>query len=135
MIDDHRLSSVFNKTEFTFYRHFYKKSNQVEGRSEAQLKYVEEGEDEVSLGLWDRFLASCTKIPVQDNFYLNWWLRGLRGFDPEKDPTMAPPFLTKEGFTKLKVGQNLCEGMLLFLLLYRDLWTEFKCLHVLLKTT
>ena len=66
---------------------------------------MQEGEDEVSQGLWDRFLASCTKIPVQDNCYLSWWLRGLRGFDPEMNPNMAPPFLTKEGFTKLKVGQ------------------------------
>ena len=87
-----------------FYRHFYKKSAQVEGRSEAQLKYVEDGEDKVTLGLWERFLASCTKIPVHDNFYLSWWLRGIRGFDPEMNPAMAPPFLTKDGFTKLKVG-------------------------------
>ena len=116
MINNYRLSSIFNEPEFTFYRHFYKKSTQVEGRSEAQLKYVEEGEDEVSLGLWERFLASCTKIPVQDNFYLSWWLRGLRGFDPEKDPTMAPPCSTKEGFTKLKVGQNHYEGILYIIL-------------------
>jgi hypothetical protein len=94
------LNSLYN-------RHFFKKSTQVEGRSGAQLmiKYAEKGEDELSLGLWDRFLASCTKIPVHDNFYLSWWLRGLRGFDPETNPAMAPPFLTKDGFTKLKVRQ------------------------------
>ena len=91
----------------TLCRHFFRKSNLIKGRSEAQFKYVQQGEDEVSQDLWDRFLASCTKIPVRDNIYLRWWLRGLRGFDPEMNPTIAPPFLTKEGFTKLKVSQSI----------------------------
>ena len=110
-IDLHALSYKAAKIIIRFCdnlcRHFLKKSNLVKGRSEAQFKYVQQGEDEVSQDLWDRFLASCTKIPVQDNVYLRWWLRGLSGFDPEMNPNMAPPFLSKEGFTKLKVGQLL----------------------------
>ena len=85
-------------------RHFFKKSSQVEGRSQAQLKYVKQSEDEVSLGLWEKLHTKCTKLTVHDNFYLSWWLRGLRGFDPDGNPAMAPPFLTEEGFTKLKVS-------------------------------
>ena len=107
---------------------------------------MKEDENELALGLWERLLASCIKIPVRDNFYLSWWLRGIRGFDPEKDPTMAPPFLTKEGFTKLKVSRSKsipCNHDIVKIKLssscfvvvcYRDLWTELKCLHVLLKT-
>ena len=84
-------------------RHFFNRSTVVAGRSEAQYKYVMESEDKISLKLWDRFYALCTKVPLQDNFYLSWWLRGGRGFDPDGNPIMAPPFLTEEGFTKLKV--------------------------------
>ena len=89
-----------------FCRHFFKKSTQAEGRSEAQLKYVQKSDEEVTQGIWERLYAVCTKLPIQDNFYVSWWLRGPRGFDPEDNPTMAPPFLTREGFTKLKVSQT-----------------------------
>ena len=46
----------------------------------------------------------CQDVPVQDNFYLSWCLRGSRGFDPSSKPEYAPPYLTREGFNKLKVS-------------------------------
>ena len=68
------------------------------------MKYVKESENESSQKLWQRLCAVCTKLPVKDNFYLSWYFRGRRGFNPESNPTMAPPFLTEDSFTKLKVS-------------------------------
>jgi len=78
------------------------KEQQTKGRSHAQLKYVDMSDKDVGASLWRRFSEVCRTIPVQDNFYLSWWLRGRRGFNPDSNPTFAPPFLTRDGFSKLK---------------------------------
>ena len=90
----------------THYRWYTGKEQQTKGRSHAQLKYVDMSDKDVGASLWRRFSEVCRTIPVQDNFYLSWWLRGRRGFNPDSNPTFAPPFLTRDGFSKLKV--RLC---------------------------
>ena len=72
-------------------------------RSEAQLKYVKLSEENFGAHYWRRFCHVCQAVPVQDNFYLSWWLRGERGFDPQTNPAFAPPYLTENSFTELKV--------------------------------
>ena len=52
---------------------------------------------------WRRFSQVCQTVPIWDNFQLSWMLRGQRGFNPDSNPVLSPPFLTKDGFLKLKV--------------------------------
>ena len=87
----------------THYRWYTGKEHQTVGRSAAQLKYVDMSDESVSALTWRRFSEVCQTVPVHDNFYLSWWLRGRRRFNPTSNPTLAPPFLTRDGFTKLKV--------------------------------
>lgn len=49
------------------------------------------------------FHRVCLTLPAKDNFYLSWWMRGLRGFSPDADPMLAPAFMHRENFHKLKV--------------------------------
>ena len=56
--------------------------------------------------IWERFLSVCRNIPVADNFYLSLWFRGDCGYDPVDKPDYIAPYLTKEGFQKLKVSPH-----------------------------
>lgn len=53
--------------------------------------------------LWERFSRMCKDVDIKDNFYLSWFMRGKRGFNPEASPHYAPPCLTAKGFLALKV--------------------------------
>ena len=77
-----------------------------------QLVDIEKQEGSVGEHFWKQFSRVCTSLPAKSNFYLSWWLRGLRAFSPESNPTLAPPFLTKRGFDHLKV--NLFHRMFSF---------------------
>ena len=46
----------------------------------------------------------CLTLPAKDNFYLSLWTRGTRAFSPDVNPELAPPFLQKKNFHKLKVN-------------------------------
>ena len=86
-------------------RYLGKENSAKHGRSEVQYKYLELPVDEVGSTLWKQMSRVCQDVPVQDNFYLSWYLRGSRGFDPSSKPNYAPPYLTREGFNKLKVSR------------------------------
>ena len=81
--------------------------SQLKGRDQAQLKQVEMSDDEISEMVWTQLQRVCRDIPVQDNFYLSWWLRGQREYNPLTMPNFCPPYVTKEGFTRLKVSWTL----------------------------
>ena len=53
-----------------------------------------------------RLSQVCKTVPIWENFQLSWFLRGQRGFHPDSNPVLSPPFLTREGFLKLKVSEN-----------------------------
>ena len=74
------------------------------GRSEAQRKYVKLSHKSTGAYFWKRICQVFQTVPIWDNFYLSLFIRGRRGFDPESNPAFAPPFLTREGFLKLKVS-------------------------------
>lgn len=82
-------------------------SSQLKGRDPAQLKYVQLSEDEISDILWSRFRKLCRDVPVCDNFYLSWYLRGQRGYNPLSRPDYASSYLTREAFVRLKVSPTL----------------------------
>ncbi len=84
-------------------RYTSKEQQKRAGRSEAQLKYVELSDGSVTAYFWRRFCKTGLNVPAQDNFYLSWFCRGRRGFNPREKPGFAPPFMTESGFTKLKV--------------------------------
>ena len=77
--------------------------SQLKGRDKAQLKYMQQSEDEMQEIYWSLLQHTCREIPVRDNFYLGLFLRGQRGYDPLTRPDYCPPYLTREGFSKLKV--------------------------------
>ena len=78
--------------------------SQQRSRGAAKLKYVEMSGTEIQDVSWARLERVCREVPVRDNFYLSWLLRGGRGYDPLVRPDYSSPYLTKEGFEKLKVG-------------------------------
>ena len=88
---------------FIHYRSVFKKENQKSARSAVQLKYVDETVKSVEDQMWERFSRMCQDVDIRDNFYLSWFVRAKRGFNPEASPNYAPPFLTEEGFIALKV--------------------------------
>ena len=77
---------------------------QQKGRDQAQFKHVQISDEEVRKRLWKRFCSICQDVPAFDNFYFSWALRGQRGYDPLTKPKFCPPYVTKDGFTKLKVS-------------------------------
>lgn len=81
---------------------YFSKDNLEQGRSQVQQKYVDISSDGFGKMIWERFLSVCRNIPVADNFYLSLWFRGDRGYDPVDKPDYIAPYLTKEGFQKLK---------------------------------
>ena len=91
--------------QFFCYSWYVSKDNLAkQGRSQVQQKYIDISSDGLGKILWERFLSVCRNIPVADNFYLSLWFRGVRGYDPVDKPHFTAPYLTKEGFQKLKVG-------------------------------
>ena len=73
------------------------------GWTEKQLTDIEAIHGDVSQYFLKHFRRVCLTLPVKDNFYLSLWTRGTRGFSPDKNPELAPPFLQRKNFQRLKV--------------------------------
>ena len=56
----------------------------------------------------ERYFKVAQEVPIQDNFYFNLLNRGKRGYNPAIKPNLAPPYLRKESFQKLKVSGKIC---------------------------
>ncbi len=54
-----------------------------------------------------RFFEVCLEVPIKDNFYMSLFLRGTSSNVSSIPDYLLPPYLTKNGFQKLKVN-NLC---------------------------
>jgi hypothetical protein len=78
--------------------------NQVSGRSAGQLKHVALTVDEMTELYWDRFCSVSRNVPNKDNFYYSLFLRGKRSSSSPVPTHLLPPYLTKDGFEKLKVS-------------------------------
>ena len=83
-------------------------SQVVKSRSKEQVRHVTLTSEEIGEVVWQRMVHTCRNVPVGDNYYLSWFLRGTRGFDIIGNPSFAPPYLTRAGFDKLKV--SWCRG-------------------------
>lgn len=88
-------------------RSAFNKENVKSGRSAVQLKYVEETTQTIEDKSWGRFRRMCEDVDIRDNFYLSWFARGRRGFNPEANPDFAPPCLREDNFLALKVSPHL----------------------------
>ena len=77
------------------------------GRSEAQFKYVEASDGTVGEFFIKRFMQVCQTVPIWDNYYMSIYMRGQRGYNPASKPALTLPYLTRDGFTKLKVSTVL----------------------------
>ena len=78
--------------------------HQIEGRSHSQLKFVTLTNDELIELMWTRFCRVSMEVPITDNFYYSLFVRGKRSsIDPAPD-YLLPPYLTEDGFDKLKVN-------------------------------
>ena len=77
------------------------------GRSAEQMKHVKQSDEEIDEEVWQRFCKVSREVSVTDNFYHGWWLRGKRIYDPEINPKLVPPYLSNEGFIKLKVADTM----------------------------
>ena len=73
------------------------------GWKEWLLHDIEETHGSIGQHFLEQFHRVCLTLPAKDNFYLSWWMRGLRGFSPDTDPLLAPAFMLRENFRKLKV--------------------------------
>ena len=77
------------------------------GWTEKQLTDIEAIHGDVSQYFLKHFCHVCLTLPAKDNFYLSLWMRGTRGFSPDKNPELAPPFLQRKNFLRLKVCYKL----------------------------
>lgn len=73
------------------------------GWTEKQLVDIEAIHGDVSQYFLKHFHRVCLTLPSKDNFYLSLLTRGTRGFSPDKNPELAPPFLQRRNFQRLKV--------------------------------
>ena len=73
------------------------------GWIEKHLVDIEAIHGDVSQYFMKHFRRVCLTLPAKDNFYLSLWTRGPRNFTPDKNPELAPPFLQKRNFQRLKV--------------------------------
>ena len=93
-----------------FYRWYASKQQlKEEGKRTDSMVQHDFPEDEIGVRFWKRFCRMCREVPVWDNFYLAWWLRGGRGFEPDNTDSKAataPPCLTRSGFSQLKVRKE-----------------------------
>ena len=76
---------------------------QIAGRSDAQMKYVTLTVDERVEMIWKHFCHVCRDVPIGDNYYMCMYLTGSRSVMDPVPQHCLPPYLTKEGFTCLKV--------------------------------
>ena len=67
------------------------------GWIEKQLTDIEAIHGDVSQFFLQNFRRVCLTLPAKDNFYLSLWMRGIRGFSPDTNPELAPPFLQRKG--------------------------------------
>ena len=74
------------------------------GWTEKQLTDIEATHGDISQYFLKHFHRVCLTVPVKDNFYLSLFMRGTRGFSPDTNPELAPPFLQRKNFQRLKVG-------------------------------
>ena len=72
-----------------------------------QLKYVKMSDEQIGQYFWKRLVDVCCTVPVRDNFYLSWWLRGKRD---TSNPDYNPSYLKKSSFDKLKVCPVHCRS-------------------------
>lgn len=79
--------------------HVSSKEQAKKGRSKAQLKHVKMSEQELVESIWNRFERVCKNVPVSDNFYLSWWLRGKT---QDLDTNFQPIYLRNKEFYALK---------------------------------
>ena len=73
------------------------------GWTKEQLADIEAIHGDVGQYFLKHFCRVCLTLPAKDNFYLSLWTRGTRGFAPDKNPELAPPFLQRENYQRLKV--------------------------------
>ncbi len=74
------------------------------GRSEAQMKYVSSSLQTRIDTSWRHFCAICRNCPIKGNFYISLHCTGKRSMNTPIPQYCYPPYLTKEGFTNLKVN-------------------------------
>ena len=87
------------------YRDATSRANQSsKARSEAQLKHVALGDEEIFQLFWRRFSHVCLKVPTADNFYLSWYMRGAGYCNLAQRQDFYPPYLREESFQRLKVS-------------------------------
>lgn len=98
--------------------------NQVSGRSSAQLKHVPLSTDEMVELFWDRFHSVSRNVPNKDNFYYSLFLRGKRSGASPTPVDLLPPYLTQDGFHKLKV--HIMSHRLAVRVLVLELWHELQ---------
>lgn len=66
----------------------------AKGRDHAQMKYI--GDFNISEFLWSRLVTVIRTIPIHNNFYLSWFLRG-----PAVKTHAVPPYLDEKNFHRL----------------------------------
>lgn len=86
--------------EARFRWYFGREMMQKNGRDPQQFAYVEGGD--VGLYFYKRFMWVTLNLPIRGNFYLESFLRA--GFD---DLSLAPDYLTPQGFAQLKTPGTL----------------------------
>ena len=84
--------------------YFGKEQQMKTGRSEAQFKYVEASDGSVGAFFTRKFIQTCQTVPIWDNYYMSVFMRGQRGHNPDSEPALTQPCLTRNGFIKLKVN-------------------------------
>ena len=86
------------------YRSILTKERMLEsGFDENALIRLEDNHGSIGQYFLKNFCRVCLTLPARDNFYLSLWIRGTKGFSPDVNPELAPPFLQRKNFHQLKV--------------------------------
>lgn len=108
MVIDHTSTSSLlpcQHVTLSAYRDATSRANQSsKARSEAQLKHVALGDEDIFQLFWRRFSHVCLKVPAADNFYLSWYMRGAGHCNLAQRQDFYPPYLREESFQRLKVS-------------------------------
>ena len=108
MVIDHTSTSSLlpcQHVALSAYRDATSRANQSsKARSEAQLKHVALGDEDIFQLFWRRFSHVCLKVPAADNFYLSWYMRGAGYCNLAQRQDFYPPYLREESFQRLKVS-------------------------------